>query len=701
MASKLTLSAYFCILFSCTHMTHTPPDASPKDKELSIHGDTRIDPYYWLNDREDPEVIQYLEDENSYTKAVLSSTEKMQKLLFEEMKGRIKEDDSSVPYFLNEYWYIRRYEKGKDYPIFTRKHKTLDAPEEIMLDVNELAKDLTYCQVAGLSVSPDNTKLTFGIDTLSRRIYTIKVKDLTSGKMLEDEIHGVSSYAAWAADSETFFYTSKDEETLRTDKIYRHKIGNSRKDDVLVFEEKDETFYTFVYPSKSREYIMIGSTSTMTSEYQFLPSNRPKGKFTTIQKRTRGLEYDVAHLEDNFYISTNADNSTNFKLVKTPVASPNKKNWIDVLPHRDDVLLEGVELFRDFMVVSERINGLLQLRVVKWDGSEDYYIDFESETYAASLGTNVDFDAQTFRYNFTSLTTPSSVIDYNTVTKDREVKKEQEVLGGAFDKSNYVAERLWATADDGSKIPISSVRHKDTGMTSKTPLLQYGYGSYGNTIDPYFSSVRLSLLDRGFVFAIAHVRGGEYLGRSWYENGRQLAKKNTFTDFIACSKFLIDKSYTSPEHLYAMGGSAGGLLMGAVMNMAPELYKGVVAAVPFVDVVTTMLDDSIPLTTGEYDEWGNPNDETYYQYIKSYSPYDNVKPMSYPNILVTTGLHDSQVQYWEPAKWVAKLRDVHQGDNLILLHTNMDAGHGGASGRFEALKEIAMDYAFLLFLEKN
>jgi oligopeptidase B len=682
-------------------MTHTPPDASPRDKELSIHGDTRIDPYYWFNDREDPEVIQYLNDENSYTKAVLDSTEKMQKQLFEEMKGRIKEDDSSVPYFLNDYWYVRRYEKGKDYPIFTRKYKTLDAREEILLDVNELAKDLAYCQVSGLNVSPDNTKLTYGIDTLSRRIYTIKVKDLTSGKMLKDEIHGVSSYAAWAADSKTFFYTSKDEETLRTDKIYRHKIGSTQVDDVMVFEEKDETFYTYVYPSKSREYIMIGSTSTMSSEYQFLPSNRPKGKFKTIQKRVRGLEYDVAHFEDNFYISTNADNSTNFKLVKAAVSSPSKKNWIDVLPHREDVLLEGVELFRDFMVVSERINGLLQLRVVRWDGSEDYYMDFESETYAASLGTNVDFDAQTFRFNFTSLTTPSSVIDYNTTTKSKELKKEQEVLGGSFDKTNYIAERLWATAYDGAKIPISLVRHKDTAMTSKTPLLQYGYGSYGNTIDPYFSSVRLSLLDRGFVFAIAHVRGGEYLGRAWYENGRQLSKKNTFTDFIVCSKFLIDKSYTSSAHLYAMGGSAGGLLMGAIMNMAPELYKGIVAAVPFVDVVTTMLDDSIPLTTGEYDEWGNPNDETYYHYIKSYSPYDNVKPMSYPNTLVTTGLHDSQVQYWEPAKWVAKLRDVQQGDNLILLHTNMDAGHGGASGRFEALKEIAMEYAFLLYLEKN
>ncbi|MBL19391.1 MAG: oligopeptidase B [Flavobacteriaceae bacterium] len=682
-------------------MTHTPPDASPKDKELSIHGDTRLDPYYWLNDRENPEVIQYLEDENNYTKAVLKSTEKMQKQLFEEMKGRIKEDDSSVPYFLNEYWYIRRYEKGKDYPIFIRKHKTLDANEEILLDVNELAKDLSYCQVSGLSVSPDNTKLAYGIDTLSRRIYSIKVKDLIIGETLKDEIHGVSSYVAWTADSETFFYTSKDKETLRTDMIFRHKIGDTQADDAMVFEEKDETFYAFVYPSKSREYIMIGSTSTLTSEYQYLPSDKPTGKFKTIQKRQRGLEYSVAHFEDMFYISTNADNSTNFKLVKAPVASPSKKNWTDVLPHRDDVLLEGVELFRDFMVVSERIDGLLQLRVVKWDGSDDYYMDFESETYSSSLGTNVDFDAQTFRYNFTSLTTPSSVIDFNTFTKTKEVKKEQEVLGGTFDKSNYVAERLWATADDGTKIPISLVRHIDTALTPKTPLLQYGYGSYGNTIDPYFSSVRLSLLDRGFVFAIAHVRGGEYLGRTWYESGRKLSKKNTFTDFIACSRFLIDASFTSPSHLYAMGGSAGGLLMGAIMNMAPELYKGIVAAVPFVDVLTTMLDDSIPLTTGEYDEWGNPNDKKYYHYIKSYSPYDNVKPLAYPNTLVTTGLHDSQVQYWEPAKWVAKLRDVQQEDNLILLHTNMDAGHSGASGRFVSLKEIAMEYAFLLYLDKN
>lgn len=701
MPLKIILPLYFCTLISCTHMTQTPPDAKVINKALTMHGDTRIDPYYWLNERENTEVIQYLNDENAYTKAVLAPTEKLQADLFAEMKARIKKDDSSVPYYLNDYWYIRKYEEGKDYPIYTRKHKTLDAKEEILLDVNELARDLAYCQVSGLSVSPDNTKLAYGIDTLSRRIYTIKVKDLNTGELLHDELNGVSSYATWAADSQTLFYTAKDAETLRTDRIYRHELGQEQDADDMVFEEKDETFYTFVYPTKSREYIMIGSTSTMTSEYQFLPSSTPKGTFKLIQKRERGLEYSVEHLDAHFYISTNEGNSTNFKLVKAAVAKPSKKYWVDVLPHRDDVLLEDVDLFREFMVVAERINGLLNLRVRSWDGSEDYYLDFDSETYTASLGTNLDFDATSFRYNFSSLTTPSSVIDYDTKTKINEVKKEQEVLGGTFDKNNYVSERLWATADDGTQIPISLVRHKKTNYGADTPLLQYGYGSYGNTIDPYFSSVRLSLLDRGFVFAIAHVRGGQYLGRPWYEDGRMLHKKNTFTDFISCSKFLIEHGYSSPDHLYAMGGSAGGLLMGAVMNMAPELYKGIVAAVPFVDVVTTMLDDSIPLTTGEYDEWGNPNDEEYYNYIKSYSPYDNVYATVYPNTLITTGLHDSQVQYWEPAKWTAKLRDVQQGDNLILLHTNMDAGHGGASGRFEALKEIAMEYAFLLALEEN
>jgi oligopeptidase B len=621
------------------------------------------------------------------------------------MKSRIKEDDNSVPYFYNDYWYITKYEKGKDYPIYTRKHIQLDAEEEIILDVNLLAKDYKYFRVSGISVSPDNKKVSYGVDTLSRRIYTIKIKNLDTDEMYSDNIEGVNSYAAWAEDSETIFYTGKDTQTLRSDKIYRHKLDSDQKDDILVFEEKDETFSTYVYPSKSREYIMIGSGSTMSTEYRYLSSKTPLESFKVIQERERGLEYRPYHFEDMFYISTNIDNSTNFKLVKTPVLSPSKNNWKDVIRHRDDVLLEEVDFFRNFMVIGERNNGLLKIRIKSWDGKQDYYLDFksgfdfENETYDASIGLNPDFDTNILRYNYTSLTTPYSVIDYNLDTQEEEIQKQQEVLGGEFNSDNYTSERLFATSHDGVKIPISIVRHVDTELNQDTPILQYGYGSYGSTIDPSFSSVRLSLLDRGFVFAIAHIRGSQYLGRQWYENGRMLSKKNTFEDFVSCSKFLIDNNYTSREHLYAEGGSAGGLLMGAIMNMAPELYNGIISAVPFVDVITTMLDDTIPLTSSEYDEWGNPNDEEYYNYIKSYSPYDNVRSVEYPNTLVTTGLHDSQVQYWEPAKWVAKLRTYHQGSNMILLHTNMDTGHSGASGRFEPLKEIAMEYAFLFMLE--
>ena len=501
------------------------------------------------------------------------------------------------------------------------------------------------------------------------------------------------------------FYTSKDEQTLRSDKIFRHILGEKQDEDKLVYEETDETFSTFVYPSKSREYIMIGSSSTMSNEYRYLSSNTPMDSFKIIQKRERGLEYTPSHVGDMFYILTNKDESTNFKLVKTPISSTEKSNWKDVIPHRDDVLIEDTDFFSDFMVIGERLNGLLKIRIKSWDGKEDYYIDlssqsdFEDETYSASIGYNPNFNTNLLRYSFTSLTTPNSIKDYNLNTKNEEVKKQQEVLGGTFNSNDYISERIFATAHDGVKIPISIVRHVKTELTPETPLLQYGYGSYGYTRDPSFSSIRLSLLDRGFVFAIAHIRGGEYLGRSWYENGRMLSKKNTFKDFISCSEFLIEKGYTSKEHLYAEGGSAGGLLMGAIMNMAPDLYNGVIAAVPFVDVVTTMLDDSIPLTAGEWDEWGNPNDEEYYDYMKSYSPYDNILETEYPNTLVTTGFHDSQVQYWEPAKWVAKLRQYNKGKSLILLHTNMDTGHSGSSGRFEVLKEVAMEYAFLFMLE--
>ena len=683
----------------------TPPTALKKEKKLEIHGDLRIDNYYWLNERENPEVISYLEEENNYTESVLGSTKKLQEKLFEEMKSRIKEDDSSVPYYFNDYWYITKYEKGKEYPVYTRKFKNLDADEEILLDVNLLAKDYKYYRVSGISISPDNSKLAFGIDTLSRRIYTIKVKNLESGEMYSDNISGVNSYATWAADNETLFYTGKDSQTLRSDKIYRHKLGSDQENDVLVYEEKDDTFSTYVYPSKSREYIMIASGSTMSNEFRFLSSKTPLDKFEIIQKRERGLEYTPYQFEDMFYISTNIDNSTNFKLVKTPISKPSKSNWKDVIPHREEILLEDVDFFRDFMVIGERENGLLKIRIKTWDNKTDYYLDFksgfdfENETYSASIGSNPDFNTDLLRYSYTSLTTPYSVIDHNIKSQEEEIKKQQEILGGKFDSNNYTSERLFATAHDGKKIPISIVRHVDTELSPETPILQYAYGSYGSTVDPSFSSVRLSLLDRGFAFAIAHIRGGQYLGRPWYEDGRMLSKKNTFKDFVSCSKYLIDNNLTSKNHLYAEGGSAGGLLMGAIMNMAPELYNGVIAAVPFVDVVTTMLDESIPLTSGEYDEWGNPNDKEYYDYMLSYSPYDNLREVEYPNTLITTGLHDSQVQYWEPAKWVAKLRNFHQGENVIILKTNMDAGHSGASGRFEPLKEIALEYAFLFMLE--
>ena len=705
MRNLLILSLPLTILYGCSNMNITPPIAVKKEKKLIIHDDTRIDNYYWLNERENPEVISYLDEENKYTQSILKSTKGFQKKLFNEMKSRIKEDDNSVPYFYNDYWYITKYEKGKDYPIYTRKHIQLDAEEEIILDVNLLAKDYKYFRVSGISVSPDNKKVSYGVDTLSRRIYTIKIKNLDTDEMYSDNIEGVNSYAAWAEDSETIFYTGKDTQTLRSDKIYRHKLDSDQKDDILVFEEKDETFSTYVYPSKSREYIMIGSGSTMSTEYRYLSSKTPLESFKVIQERERGLEYRPYHFEDMFYISTNINKSTNFKLVKTPILSPSKNNWKDVIPHRDDVLLEEVDFFRNFMVIGERNNGLLKIRIKSWDGNQDYYLgfksgfDFENETYDASIGLNPDFNTNILRYNYTSLTTPYSVIDYNLDTQEEEIQKQQEVLGGEFNSDNYTSERLFATSHDGVKIPISIVRHVNTELNQDTPILQYGYGSYGSTIDPSFSSVRLSLLDRGFVFAIAHIRGSQYLGRQWYENGRMLSKKNTFEDFVSCSKFLIDNNYTSREHLYAEGGSAGGLLMGAIMNMAPELYNGIISAVPFVDVITTMLDDTIPLTSSEYDEWGNPNDKEYYNYIKSYSPYDNVRSVEYPNTLVTTGLHDSQVQYWEPAKWVAKLRTYHQGSNMILLHTNMDTGHSGASGRFEPLKEIAMEYAFLFMLE--
>ncbi|MND88078.1 Protease 2 [compost metagenome] len=627
-------------------------------------------------------------------------TKDFQKKLFEEMKGRIKEDDQSVPYLYNGYYYITRFEKGQDYPIYSRKKGSLSANEEILFNCNDLAKGHSYFQLGGLSVSPDNKFATFGVDTVGRSIYTIKIKNLETGEILSDIIENATGGSVWANDNKTIFYTRQDKVTLRADKVFRHKLGTDSADDILVFDEKDDTFNVSVSKEKSKKYIVISSGSTLTTEYRILNSDTPDGEFVVFQPRVRGLEYSISHFGDSFYVLTNKDKATNFKLMKTPENATTKEHWKDLIPHRKEVLLEDIEIFRNYLVVEERSNGLNHIRIMPWSGEGEYYLPFGSETYNAYTTTNVDFDTDILRYSYQSLATPSSVIDFNMKTKEKEIKKEQEVLGGKFDKNNYIEERVWATATDGTKVPISMVYRKELKKDGKNPLLLYAYGSYGITMEPYFSSTRLSILDRGFIFAIAHIRGGEDLGRQWYEDGKLLKKKNTFTDFVDCSKYLIQEKYTSPQHLYAEGGSAGGLLMGAVINMAPELYNGIIAQVPFVDVMTTMLDDSIPLTTGEYDEWGNPNVKKYYEYMLSYSPYDNVKEQKYPHMYVSTGLHDSQVQYWEPAKWVAKLRTLKKDDTVLFLNTNMDAGHGGASGRFEAIKELAKEYSFLLDLEK-
>ncbi len=677
-----------------------PPSANIIPKKLKKHNNIRIDNYYWLNDRENPQVIDYLNKENGYYNEMTSHTKEFQMQLFEEMKARIKEDDQSVPYFYNEYFYITRFEKGKDYPIYSRKKMSLTANEEILFDCNLLAKDKPFFQLGGLSVSPDNKMAIFSFDIIGRRIYTIQIKNLETDEILSDLIENVTGSAVWANDNQTIFYSHQDEITLRADKIFKHKLGSKQTDDELIYFEKDETFSVEIAKSKSNKYLAIECGSTLTTEYQILNADTPDEKFKIFQKRVRGLEYSINHYADCFFILTNADNAHNFKLMKTHENKTSKTNWQEVIAHRDDVLLEDIEIFKNYLVVEERTNGLCKIRIMPNNGESEYYLPFESETYSAYTSSNVDFETNILRYSYQSLATPNSVIDFNMKTKVKEIKKEQQVLGGKFDKNNYIEERVWATANDGTKVPISLIYKKELIKNGLNPLLQYAYGSYGYSMDCSFSTTRLSLLDRGFIFAISHIRGGEDLGRNWYENGKLLSKKNTFTDFIDCSKFLIQNKYTSSKHLYAEGGSAGGLLMGVVANMNPELYNGIIAQVAFVDVVTTMLDDSIPLTTGEYDEWGNPNKKEFYDYMLSYSPYDNVKSQDYPNMYVSTGLHDSQVQYWEPAKWVAKLRTLKTDNNQLFLDTNMDAGHGGASGRFEALKELAKEFAFLLDLEK-
>lgn len=674
----------------------TPPVATKVPHELVMHNDTRIDPYYWMNQRDSEEVIEYLNQENAYTEAVMKGTEKLQEALFQEIKGRIKEQDESVPYFENGYYYYSRYDEGKEYPIYCRKKESQDAPEEIMLDVNQMAEGYAYYSVVGVNVSPNNNIVAFGVDTVSRRQYTIYFKNLETGELLNSKIPNTTGGIAWANDNNNVFYTIIDE-ALRPHQIYRHSVSDEgSENDALVYEENDETFRAFVYKSKSKEYIMFGSGSTLSTEFSYLSANNPLGKPKVIQPREKGLEYSVTHYGNKFYVITNLD-AKNFRLMETPVTRTEKKNWKEVIPHRTDVLLSGIEVFKNFLVIDERKDGLKQLRIIDQQTRKEHYLNFGEEVYSAWISINPEYDTPLLRYAYTSMTTPFSTYDYNMATGEKILLKQTEVVGD-FSPENYETKRHWVEARDGKKIPISVVYRKGVQQDGQNPALIYGYGSYGASMDPYFSSARLSLLDRGFVYVIAHIRGGEELGREWYEDGKLLKKMNTFTDFIDCSQFLVDSKYTNPDKLFAMGGSAGGLLMGAVANLRPDLYKGMIAQVPFVDVVTTMLDTSIPLTTGEYDEWGNPNDEEYYHYMKSYSPYDQVTAQDYPNMLVTTGYHDSQVQYFEPAKWVAKLRDTKTDDNILLFKTDMDAGHGGASGRFKSLRDVALEYAFMLYL---
>ena len=676
-----------------------PPPAEKKPHRLEQHGDVRTDPYFWLRDRDSEEVLEYLRAENAYYEAMTAHTLEFQERLFLEMKSRIREDDSSVPYKRNGYWYITRYETGKEYPVYTRHKENLEAAEELLFDGNKMAEGFEFFDLKGISISPDNRLASFGVDTLSRRQYNIRVRNLDTGEIYPDLLEHTTGSSVWAADNKTLFYTRKDPVTLRSTCIYKHVLGTPVSEDQLVYEETDESFNTYVYKSKSRKYIIIGSSSTLTTEYRILRADRPQGHFEVFSPRERGVEYSIYHYGTHFYIVTNRDGAHNFKVMKAREGNTAVGYWEDFIPHREDVLIEDIEIFRDYYVVCERHLGLNRILVNRWDQSERYYLPFDNETYVAYPYVNLDFDTDQLRYVYNAMTAPYSVIDFNMKTREKIIRKEQEVLDPNFKKENYRSRRVWAPARDGVNVPISLVYHKDTPMDGSAPLLQYGYGSYGSTIDPYFSTTRLSLLDRGFVYAISHVRGGEYLGRPWYEEGKLLRKKNTFYDFVDCSRYLISEKYSSPDRLYAYGGSAGGLLVGAVINMEPGLYRGVIAAVPFVDVVTTMLDESIPLTTGEYDEWGNPGQKEHYAYMKSYSPYDNVEEKEYPHMLVTCGLHDSQVQYWEPAKWVAKLRDLKTDSNQLFLYTNMEAGHGGASGRFNALKETAREYAFLLDLE--
>lgn len=684
-----------------------PPVAEKKAHELTANGNTRVDNYYWMKlsdeqknaeqkDEQTTKVVNYLTAENDYLKAKMAHTEGLQEKLYNEIIGRIKQTDESVPYLDNGYWYYTRYEEGQEYPIYCRKKGSLNGKEEILLNVNELAKGHSYYSIRGLNVSEDNNLLAYAEDSVSRRRYTVYVKDLRTGKIVEKPIPNTEGYVTWANDNKTFFYTMKDSVTLRSRWIIRHKLGSDFKNDVRVFEEKDETFYTGITKTKSKKFLVIWSGSTLTNDYQILNANTPEASFKPFSERKRGVEYSIDHYGDKFYVVTNLD-AQNFRLMETPDTKTSLENWKEKIAHRKDTLLTGIEIFKDYLVVTERAKANNLMRIIDQKTGKKHYLDFGEAAYTVYPSINIEFNSELLRYGYTSLTTPNSTYDYNMRTKEKKLLKQQEVVGG-YNPEEYQTERLWATAADGTEIPMSIVYKKGIKKDGSNPTLIYGYGSYGSSSDPYFYSPLLSLLNRGFVYAIAHVRGGQEMGRQWYEDGKMFKKKNTFTDFIACSEFLIEQGYTTSDKLFANGGSAGGLLMGAIVNMRPDLYKGVLAEVPFVDVVTTMLDESIPLTTGEFDEWGNPKTQESYMYMLEYSPYDQVKAQNYPNMLVTTGFHDSQVQYWEPAKWVAKLREMKTDNNTLLLRTNMETGHGGTTGRFKVYREQAQEYAFFLDL---
>ena len=705
MKTKLSLLITITF-FGCMKETKTPPDTIMKPFEITMHSDTRIDNYYWMRltdeqknaknyDNQTQEVVDYITEENSYTRLSLSHTKKLQKTLYKEMVSRIKKDDESVPYYKNGYYYYSRYEQNKEYRIHCRKKDSLEAKEEVILDENELAKGYDYFAVAGRNISPDNNWLAYGVDTLSRRIYEVHFKNLNTGEVLNNTISNSTGSVAWANDNQTVFYTSKNQTTLLGEKIWRHKVGKNTPDKMM-YHEKDDTYYNGVYQSKSGKFIIIYHSSTLISDYQILDANNPDGKFKRFTSRDFDHEYSIDHYKDKFYIVTNWKAKNN-RLMETPDNKTSISNWKEVIPHRKSVHLLGMEIFKDHLVLSERKDGLRELRIINQKNGKDEYINFGEESYTSWISVNEEFDTNLLRYSYSSLVTPFSTYDYNMDTGDLELKKQDEVVGG-YKQEDYISKRTYATARDGKTIPISIVYRKDKKQDQSQNLLLYAYGAYGSTIDPYFSSTRLSLLDRGFIYAIAHVRGGQIYGRQSYDDGRMLNKKNTFYDFIDAGKYLIDSKHTDSDKLYAQGGSAGGLLIGAILNMEPSIWNGAIAAVPFVDAVTTMADPSIPLTSGEWDEWGDPREKKYYNYMLSYSPYDQIKNTNYPNILVTSGFFDSQVQYWEPLKYVAKLRDHWQGENNLYLHMNMDAGHGGKSGRFRRYKEYALQYAFLLDL---